>query len=120
MATYTWPVGLPQSPQTNYSESSGLLILSTPMDMGVSKRRKRGKLPSSMNVIFMMTSSQINTLDTFINDTIKGTARFNFTHPRKGTNLEVRIVPSGEGNLYNASYISPELYSVSMNLEIMP
>lgn len=121
MATsYNWPVSLPSRVNAEYSENTGVLLLSTPMEMGVAKLRRRGKKPSILNVSFYMTSAQIDILDTFINDTIKGTARFNFTHPRKETSVEVRIVPSGDGSLYNASYYTINTYIVSLQLEVMP
>lgn len=121
MATsLNWPVGLPAYVNVDYTESNGVLILSTPMDMGVSKLRRRGKKPSLLNVSYYMTNAQINTLDTFVNDTIKGTARFNFTHPRKETSIEVRIVPNGNGELYTVNYYTIDKYIVSLQLEIMP
>lgn len=121
MAAYTWPPSLPTSVDSSgFSESYGVLILSTPMDAGPAKRRRRGVKPRIMNVAFVMTNTQIATLETFINDTIKGTARFDFPHPRTGVVIEVRIIPNGDGDLFGVSYFSHDLYQVSLSLEQMP
>jgi hypothetical protein len=121
MAAYTWPPSLPTSADSSgFAESYGVLILSTPMDAGPAKRRRRGVKPRMLSVNFVMTNTQIATLETFINDTIKGTARFDFPHPRTQVTMEVRIVPNGDGELFSVSYFSHDLYTVSMNLEQMP
>jgi hypothetical protein len=121
MAAYTWPPTLPTlSNSSGFSETYGVLILSTPMDAGPAKRRRRGVKPRTLSVSFVMTDSQIATLETFINDTIKGTARFDFPHPRTQVAIEVRIVPNGDGELFNAVYLNHDAYSVSLNLEQMP
>ena len=121
MAAYTWPATLPtEVDSASYSENYGVLILSTPMDAGVAKRRRRGNKPRVLNVSFIMTNTQITTLETFINDTIKGTARFDFPNPRTGVVAEFRIVPNGDGELFSISYFTPTLYRVSLSLEKMP
>lgn len=121
MAAYTWPPTLPTSADSSgFSETYGVLILSTPMDAGPAKRRRRGVKPRIMNVSFVMTDTQIATLETFINDTIRGTARFDFPHPRTGATIEVRIIPNGDGELFGISYFSHGLYTVSLSLEQMP
>jgi hypothetical protein len=119
-ATYTWPTTLPQSPQKGYTESSGVNLLRTPMDSGPAKQRYRGKKSSVMQVTFIMTTAQVAALQTFATVTIYGIARFNFTHPRTNTTVEVRIMPQGEGVLYNTNYIAPGYWTVSMQLEILP
>lgn len=121
MAAYTWPATLPtQVDSSSYSENYGVLILSTPMDAGPAKRRRRGNKPRIFNVSFIMDDTQIATLETFINDTIKGTARFDFPNPRTQVVVEVRIVPNGDGDLFSVSYFTPTLYRVSLVLEQMP
>lgn len=124
--SYTWPNGLPQAPQKGYTEDKGLIIIKTPMDSGPAKIRKRGKRPDVLNVSFIMTSTDVSVLQNFVENTIQGTARFGFPHPRLTTNpaapviAEVRIVPQGEGVMYNMSYLAPNYYTVTMQLEIMP
>lgn len=119
-ASYTWPVTLPQTPLANYTENNGVLILQTPMDAGPAKRRRRGAMPTTFSVGFHMTSAQVSTLETFVKTTISGTARFNFTHPRTGSSVEVRIVPSSDGQLYTLTYLKPSTYLVTLNLEVLP
>jgi hypothetical protein len=120
MAAYTFPATLPQYVTTNYSEASGVLTLVTPMDMGPPKMRRRGVKPTNFAVSFVMDNTQIETLDDFIKDTIKGTARFDFPHPRTRSTIEVRIIPNSDGTYYNIDYLGVEHYTVSMKLEQMP
>lgn len=120
-ASYTWPATLPQCVQINgYSESIGYNVIRTPMDAGPAKMRRRSKMAEPLSVKFVMDSTQLTALETFVKDTIKITSRFYFTHPRKNTQIEARIVPSNNGELYTVSYLSPTLWTVSMNLEVMP
>ncbi len=121
MAAYTWPATLPTLAEAaGYSENYGVLILSTPMDAGPAKRRRRGNKPRVLNVSFIMNNTQIATLETFINDTIKGTARFDFPNPRTNVVAEFRIVPNGDGELFSINYYTPNLYRVALSLEQMP
>ena len=117
--SYVWPVTLPQVPQKGYSESIGVNILRTPMDAGPAKQRRRGNKPSNLNVAFIMTTAQVALLETFCTSTIKGVARFGFTHPRTKVIEEVRIVPQSEGVLYNLSYLAPEYWTVTLQLEVL-
>lgn len=118
--TISWPVGLPQTPTTDYSESGGVLLLVSPMDGGPAKMRKRGTKPTQLGLVFNMTAAQVAILQAFVETTIYGTYRFNFVHPRTGVSVEVRIVPQDSGVLYNVSYLSPGRYKVQLTLEIMP
>lgn len=117
----TWPTTLPQCPTINgYSENIGSLIIRSGTDAGPAKMRRRGNRPQTMHVRFTMNQDQIDTLDTFINTTIKAVGRFDFTHPRKNTLVEVRIIPTGEGELYTIDYMAPDLWSISMTFEVLP
>lgn len=121
--SYVWPASLPQVPQKGYSETGGANILSTAMDSGPAKRRYRGKKPQILSVSFLMTTTEVATLETFAlgPSAIRGVARFGFPHPRTGLTVEVRILPEGnDGNLYNVSYSAPGYYNVSMKLEVLP
>lgn len=118
--SYVWPTSLPQSPQKGYSESGGVLVIRTPTDSGPAKQRKRGNKPQILNVQFIMSTAQVTTLETFIKTTLGGVTRFGFPHPRLGTVSEVRVVPQGEGDLYNLSYVAPGYYNVQLQLEILP
>lgn len=90
------------------------------MDAGPAKLRRRGKRPERLSVSFYMTDAQVSDMETFVQDTIRGTARFGFTHPRKETQVEVRIVPNDGGELYTLSPASPAYWLVSLNLEVLP
>ena len=123
---YLWPPGLPQVPQKGYTEDKGFILIKTPMDSGPAKIRKRGKRPDILNVSFIMNNTQVADLQNFVENTILGTARFSFPHPRLTTNLEdpqkvdVRIMPQGEGVMYSMSYLAPNYYTVTMQLEVLP
>jgi hypothetical protein len=118
--TYVWPAGLPQFVAKNFSGDSGANILRTPMDAGPAKERRRSGRASPLQVQFFMTSAQIDTLETFVNTTLRGTARFGFNHPRKQTQVEVRIIPQQDGALYKYSFMGGQMYSVTMSLEVLP
>lgn len=120
MAIPIWPLSLPQSPQKGFTETGGLLILRSPMDAGPAKQRKRGQRPQGLQVSFVMTTAQTQTFENFVKNTLQGTSRFEFTHPRLNTTVETRIVPQGEGQLYSMSYLAPEYWNVSLQLEILP
>lgn len=117
--SYVWPATLPQVPQKGFSESGGVSVLSTSMDSGPAKRRYRSKSTNTMQVSFVMGTDDVATFTNFIDNTIKGTSRFGFTHPRLKTTVEVRVVPQ-QGNLYSITYLAPEYWTVSLQLEILP
>lgn len=119
MAVSTWPSTLPQAPQKGYTETGGVLILRTSPDAGPAKLRRRGNSPQGLNVTFLMDSSQVNTFEAFVKDTLLGVKRFNFPHPRLGSPVEVRIVPQGSGDLYNLTYMAPGYWTISMQLEVL-
>ncbi len=120
MAAYTWPGSLPQSPLLGFRTARGVNILSTAMDTGPAKRRRRSAGVEQMSVAFYMTTTQVATLDNFIKNTIKGTARFDFGHPVTGLTVEVRIVPQQDGQLYGVAYYSPTLWAIDMMFEVVP
>jgi hypothetical protein len=117
---HVWPITLPQTPQKGYTEDSGFILIKTPMDAGPGKIRRRGKRPGVLNMSFIMTTDEVGFLESFVEDVIKGTARFGFPHPRTLTTVGVRIVPQGEGILYNMSYLAPGYYTISLQLEVLP
>lgn len=118
--SYIWPLGLPQVPQKGFTEDIGALISRTSMDSGPAKMRYKGKKPAMLNLTFIMDLTQINLLEVFITDTLRGTARFGFKHPRTYNIVEVRVVPEGEGKMYTLSYIAPDYYSISIKFEVLP
>lgn len=119
--SYLWPVGLPQCPKKDgYAEDYGLRINRVQPDAGPAKMRTLGVRPDTLTVSFDMTNAQIATLRDFINNTIKGTARFGFPHPRTGLQAEVALVPQDGGKLFSISYFAFEVYTISLTLEILP
>jgi hypothetical protein len=122
MAIPIWPTanGFPQSPQKGFSESIGVNVVRTQTDMGPAKQRRRSKRPSTMDVSFIMTTTQTQTLEAFINDDLKGVNRFKFTHPRLYTTIDVRIVPQSEGEFFKLQYLAPGYWQTSLKLEVLP
>ena len=120
MAVVNWPPTLPQVPQKGFTETGGVLVVRTAQDAGPAKMRYRGQKAQVLNLSFLMTTAQVTALETFVKDTIRGTVRFNFTHPRLGVSKEVRIVPEGEGDYYNVSYTAPDYYTVTIKFEVLP
>ena len=120
MAVANWPGSLPSKVRKDFQIQRGVNVLRTPVDLGAPKERRRGNMPEILKVGFYMTPAQINTLENFVQNTLNGTARFNFTHPLTGSSVEVRIVPGSDGTLYTASYYSAIEYTVDMTWEVMP
>lgn len=120
-ASYTWPGSLPQVPLfSQMSDDFGFNILTTSMDSGIAKMRKRGKRGSRMSMTFQMTTTQVAYLRTFVESTINGISRFYFDHPRTGSTIEARLIPDGNGALYSISQVAPERWNVSMTMEEVP
>ena len=121
MAAYTWPTSLPQKPlRDGFSEVGGVNVIRTPMDKGPARTRRLSRLVKPIQVAFLMTEAQLVTLEDFVENTLFGVRRCNFTHPRKLTAVELRIVPGGEGVFYNLSPLSADLWQVSMTFEVLP
>lgn len=121
MAAYVWPVTLPQAVNRDMGGDDGVRVLRSPMDRGQPKMRFVGVRAEQLMVKFHMTTAQLAILSTFVKDTLKGVARFDFTHPRTGAPVEVQIVPSdGEGKLYEYVHFGHQYWTVTMKLEVMP
>jgi hypothetical protein len=121
MAAYSWPTSLPQQPTlSGYSESMVVNVISTPMDNGPGKTRRRSARPTPIQCTFIMSSAQLVTLEDFVRNTLLCVRRFNFRHPRLETTVEVKIVPANGGEMYKTSPIGGELWSVSIDMEILP
>lgn len=118
--TYIWPPTLPQMPLNNYSETTGVLVIRTQPDAGPAKMRRRGQRPDTLNVQYDMSTAQVETLRSFIQDTLQGTTRFGYTHPRTGQVVEVRVVPQNDGQMFTTSYLLPNYWQVSLQLEVLP
>lgn len=119
---YTWPLSLPQAPlMSSYSEATGPCIISTEMSQGPAKLRRLSPLTDPIPVKMNLSSTQLATLNTFVSQTLKGVARFGWTHPRLKTIVEFRFVP-GDGNrlISIIQKLGPDFYLVGFNLEVMP
>ena len=125
MAVLPWPATLPQVPQKGFTESIGINVIRSATDAGPAKQRRRASRPSQLNVNFLMTTAQTQTLEAFIKNLptatlplipgISGTNRFTFPHPRiLGTTIEVRIVPGSDGEFFNLQYMAPGYWSTSL------
>lgn len=67
-----------------------------------------------------MNSEQVDTLENFVENTIRGTARFGFTHPRRNVVVETRIMPQNDGVFFKLQYLAPDYYTVGLVFEILP
>jgi len=125
---YTWPSTLPQLPLRGYTETGSVNIARTEDGM---KQRRLGELPGNLDLSYILTGTQVETLINFITVTLKGVRRFNFPHPRKGNQEQVRIVDNG-GTLCTITHIGTgsgtggaytkdtSYYTVNLNLEVIP
>lgn len=123
MAIPSWPTAnnFPQVPQKGFSESVGINIIRSQTDAGPAKQRVRSKRPSTMQLSFIMTTQQTETLETFVTDTLHGTKRFYFPHPRKlGTTVEARIVAQQDGEFFKLQYLAPGYWQTQITFEILP
>lgn len=118
--SYVWPLSLPQAPLKYPSETGGVLMLSTPMDRGPAKRRRLGAKPSVLTVGYLMSRAQVAAFVAFVEDTLKGTARFGYPHPRTRQQVEARLVPSDGGDLYSAVEYVPGKFRVDFTVEVLP
>jgi hypothetical protein len=118
--TIVWPGSLPQAANEDYTESGGVGVLTTPMDMGASKVRYRHMTPEILDVSYDMTDAQVVTFRTFVRDTIKGVKRFGIPHPRTGVMAEARMQGKEGGKHYDIVHKGYDLKTVSFTLEILP
>ena len=122
MAIPQWPTAgnFPQSPQKGFVESVGVNVIRSPMDAGPAKQRRRSQRPSTMDLSFILTTAQTQTLENFVQNTLEGVRRFGFLHPRLNTQVEVRIVPQSEGEFFRLQYLAPGYWQTSLKFEILP
>lgn len=121
-----WKSTLPKAPQKGYSESIGLNIIRSAMDLGPAKMRRRSKSPDQLDVNYLMTDAQVEILRNFIETDLGGVRRFNYPHPRLSTYTdnttwkEVRIVPSGSGEFFKIQYVAPGYWTLGLKIEVLP
>ena len=116
-----WPATVPSKPLfDSYSETVPDTRLRTGMGSGPAKMRpKSAAVPVPISVNLHLTSDELEDLEDFIDSTlIRGSLRFEFPHPRKGTTIEARVV--GGESLYTVTASGLGLWTLSMQLEVMP
>lgn len=123
MAIPSWPTAnnFPQVPQKGFTESIGINIVRSQPDAGPAKQRVRARRPDTMQLSFILTTAECDTLESFIKNTLRGTKRFLFPHPRKlGTNVEARIVPQQDGQFFELQYLAPGFWQTQLTFEVLP
>ena len=116
-----WPATVPSKPLfDSYSETVPDTRLRTSMGAGPAKiRPKSAAVPVPITVNLHLTSDELADLEDFIDSTlIRGSLRFEFPHPRKGTTIEARFV--GGDSLYTVAASGVGRWTISMQLEVMP
>lgn len=113
-----WPVALPQAPLVSgFGEKPPETTIRTQMDTGAAKVRQRttaGARP--MDTVFLMTTAQVATFETFFNTTLSGgSLSFEWTHPRTGTTGTFRIKSTPDYKPVGATH-----WHVSMQMEQLP
>jgi len=119
MASQVWPASLPQSPLIQgFEEQPPKTSITTQMDQGPAKKRRRATTNVRPIVAqFIMDKSQVDTFDTFYNDTTAGgSLRFDFKNPRTGVTKEFRF----RDTMPTITPLSGDLFRVNVELEIMP
>ena len=124
-ASYFWPDNKPTNPpprypQKGFSETRGAQIIRTPTDGGPAKQRRRNYRPDTLNVTYIMSKNQLSVFNIWIDTEIRGVYRFYWYHPRTQVQVEARIVPQQDGQLFTINYLAPDYYNVSLVIEIMP
>ena len=114
----SWPSTLPQKPlSSGYQEVPPDNTVRTEMDAGPAKVRRRFTANvRKMIMKFELDLSQVDTLDSFFDNTIKsGALSFDMPHPRTGNTVTARIVKPPE---YKS--IGGEYFDANIEMEILP
>ena len=110
-----WPGSLPSTPlNAGYVQTIKDTAIRSAMDQGPDKLRRR--VTQDIRLIqmqFVMTTAQINTLRTFYNTTIQGTGRVDWTDDLTGEASEYRFVGPP---IY--SFLEAGEWLVSINFEV--
>lgn len=117
MSIPVWPASLPQAFDSDaYQETPPNLAVSTDMDIGPAKRRRRfsAGVIAIKGAIKPLTKEQSETLVSFYLDGLQSVLRFSWTHPRTGDAAEFRFRAPPEISSRGATYIA------TIDLEILP
>lgn len=116
----TWPASLPQSPlQRDYNETLPNLTITTQMDQGPAKVRRRFTAGvTKYQFSFLMNATQLTAFNTFFtSDISSGALAFDFPDPRSGSTESFRIdmdqgppaIIPNSGNQYIVSFAAEKL-----------
>lgn len=119
MALPTWPVSLPQRPLVaSYNEEYPTLAVSVVTGNKTKlMRRASTRAQDKIAMTFVLSPKQVGYFEQFYYDTLAGgTLRFNFTHPRKLTEIEVSIDPGSEQGFTITPYETTLYYKLSLSV----
>lgn len=121
----TWPASLPDCPLAgNYSEQPQSQVLSSEMDAGPTKTRRRFTAGTTALAFDRnMTHAQLATFEEFFdNDIAAGALPFDIAHPRTKQVVSVLIRTNKDSPPYELTPVGSGAthYRISMILEVQP
>ena len=117
-----WPSSLPQDVYVpddgpTYNQQSN--VLRTDMTTGPAKMRRRfTAVPADVTVQIMLSEEEIATLESFVKETLGETGQFNWKKFHTGTAAVYRFKEGWKS--VKLKYSGGDLWTVSMDLELMP
>lgn len=125
MAIPVWPTTLPQVPlRSGYQRTRPNLLRRSQPSEGPAIVQAKGVLGvQNITAPYLLTTTQRNTLYTFLYDNCRsGALRFSWPDPEgSATKLECRVVPASESALYTESAPNAKGYwAISLSLEVLP
>lgn len=117
MTDAVWPASLPQDVERPYQETLADNTVTTPMEIGPAKKRRRSTAGvSTLSATVQLTTAQTETLQTFFEDTLAGGAlRFDWTHPRTQVAAVFRFAKPPQ-----ISHVSGPNWQARLELEVLP
>ncbi len=113
--TNKWPASLPECPlSVGYGEDKMDTVISTTIDAGVTKKRRRTSLKrTDIACSFILTKEETAALEEFYEEVLKRVAQFTWFHPRTGNPVIGRFVSPPA-----ISHSSAEYYMASCMIEV--
>ncbi len=114
----TWPVTLPVSPLLDgFVETVPETVIRSQMDSGPDKVRNRTTAGVRLfSMSFIMSKTETALFDDFyLNDLNGGAVSFDFTHPRTGETLSMRVVKPPAYTAQNSKY-----FRIKLETEALP